>query len=99
MLHFLVVEGLMSSLGLFPFMDRGIIPNDADVNDLKAGYYVTGDFTGLVNSPFSTGWGGIVSLSSGFYTLQFASDMSSKAYKVRQRWNVTWTDWKTVSLT
>lgn len=91
--------GLMNSLKLFPFMGMGDISEGGDANELESGYYVNGNFRKLTNSPFSSGWGGIVVFKINYYTLQIASDMNTKFLKVRQGWNDTWDDWKTVSLT
>lgn len=90
---------LMNSLGLFPFMGRGDISEGGDANKLESGYYINGNFRKLTNSPFSSGWGGIVVFKINYYTLQIASDMNTKILKVRQGWSDTWDDWKTVSLT
>lgn len=91
--------GLMNSLKLYPFMERGDISEGGDANELESGYYINGNFRKLTNSPFSSGWGGIVVFKINYYTLQIASDMNTKIFKVRQRWYNTWDDWKTVSLT
>ena len=91
--------GLFTNLKLFPFMGRGDISEGGDANELESGYYINGNFRKLTNSPFSSGWGGIVVFKINYYTLQIASDMNTKILKVRQRWNDTWDDWKTVSLT
>lgn len=90
---------LFTNLKLFPFMGRGDISEGGDANELESGYYINGNFRKLTNSPFSSGWGGIVVFKINYYTLQIASDMNTKILKVRQRWNDTWDDWKTVSLT
>ncbi|WP_347171492.1 pyocin knob domain-containing protein [Phocaeicola vulgatus] len=94
-----VLGELMNSLGLFPFMGRGDISEGGDANKLESGYYINGNFRKLTNSPFSSGWGGIVVFKINYYTLQIASDMNTKILKVRQGWSDTWDDWKTVSLT
>lgn len=94
-----VLGGLMNSLKLYPFMERGDISEGGDANELESGYYINGNFRKLTNSPFSSGWGGIVVFKINYYTLQIASDMNTKIFKVRQRWYNTWDDWKTVSLT
>lgn len=91
--------GLMNNLKLFPFMGRGEISEGGDANKLESGYYINGNFRKLTNSPFSSGWGGIVVFKINYYTLQIASDMNTKILKVRQGWSDTWDDWKTVSLT
>jgi len=91
--------GLMNNLKLFPFMGRGDISEGGDANKLESGYYINGNFRKLTNSPFSSGWGGIVVFKINYYTLQIASDMNTKILKVRQGWSDTWDDWKTVSLT
>lgn len=89
----------MNNLKLFPFMGRGDISEGGDANELESGYYINGNFRKLTNSPFSSGWGGIVVFKINYYTLQIASDMNTKILKVRQGWSDTWDDWKTVSLT
>ena len=94
-----VLGELFTNLKLFPFMGRGDISEGGDANELESGYYINGNFRKLTNSPFSSGWGGIVVFKISYYTLQIASDMNTKILKVRQRWNDTWDDWKTVSLT
>lgn len=94
-----VLGELFTNLKLFPFMGRGDISEGGDANELESGYYINGNFRKLTNSPFSSGWGGIVVFKINYYTLQIASDMNTKILKVRQRWNDTWDDWKTVSLT
>ena len=94
-----VLGELFTNLKLFPFMGRGDISEGGDANELESGYYINGNFRKLTNSPFSSGWGGIVVFKINYYTLQIASDMNTKILKVRQRWNDTWGDWKTVSLT
>ena len=90
---------LMNSLKLFPFMGMADISEGGDANELESGYYINGNFRKLTNSPFSSGWGGIIVFKINYYTLQIASDMNTKIFKVRQRWYNTWDDWKTVSLT
>lgn len=95
----LVLEGLMNSLKLFPFMGMGDISEGGDINELESGYYSASNFKLLVNSPFSAGWGGIVVFKINHYTLQIASDMNTKILRVRQKWYQTWDDWRTVSLT
>jgi len=94
-----VLGELFTNLKLFPFMGRGDISEGGDANELESGYYINGNFINLTNSPFSSGWGGIVVFKLNYYTLQIASDMNTKILKVRQRWYNTWDDWKTVSLT
>lgn len=94
-----LLGGLFTNLKLFPFMGRGDISEGGDANELESGYYINGNFHKLTNSPFSSGWGGIVVFKINYYTLQIASDMNTKILKVRQGWNNTWDDWKTVSLT
>ena len=94
-----VLGELFTNLKLFPFMGRGDISEGGDANELESGYYINGNFRKLTNSPFSSGWGGIVVFKINYYTLQIASDMNTTILKVRQRWNDTWDDWKTVSLT
>lgn len=94
-----LLGGLMNNLKLFPFMGRGDISEGGDANELESGYYINGNFSKLTNSPFSSGWGGIIVFKINYYTLQIASDMNTKIFKVRQRWYNTWDDWKTVSLT
>lgn len=79
--------------------DEGEKPSGADANELESGYYINGNFRKLTNSPFSSGWGGLIVFKINYYTLQIASDMNTKIFKVRQRWYNTWDDWKTVSLT
>jgi len=95
----MLLGGLMNNLKLFPFMGRGDISEGGDANELESGYYINGNFRKLTNSPFSSGWGGIVVFKINYYTLQIASDMNTKILKVRQGWSDTWDDWKTVSLT
>lgn len=90
---------LMNNLKLFPFMGMADISEGGDANELESGYYINGNFRKLTNSPFSSGWGGIIVFKINYYTLQIASDMNTKIFKVRQRWYNTWDDWKTVSLT
>lgn len=90
---------LMNNLKLFPFMEMADISEGGDANELESGYYINGNFRKLTNSPFSSGWGGIIVFKINYYTLQIASDMNTKIFKVRQRWYNTWDDWKTVSLT
>ena len=90
---------LMNNLKLFPFMGMADISEGGDANELESGYYINGNFRKLTNSPFSSGWGGIIVFKINYYTLQIASDMNTKNFKVRQRWYNTWDDWKTVSLT
>ena len=90
---------LMNNLKLFPFMGMADISEGGDANELESGYYINGNFSKLTNSPFSSGWGGIIVFKINYYTLQIASDMNTKIFKVRQRWYNTWDDWKTVSLT
>ena len=92
-------NGLMNNLKLFPFMGMADISEGGDANELESGYYINGNFRKLTNSPFSSGWGGIIVFKINYYTLQIASDMNTKIFKVRQRWYNTWDDWKTVSLT
>lgn len=94
-----ILEELMNSLKLFPFMGMGDIPEGGDINELESGYYSAGNFKLLVNSPFSVGWGGIVVFNINHYTLQIASDMNTRILRVRQKWYQTWDDWRTVSLT
>ena len=89
----------MNNLKLFPFMGMADISEGGDANELESGYYINGNFRKLTNSPFSSGWGGIIVFKINYYTLQIASDMNTKIFKVRQRWNNTWDDWKTASLT
>lgn len=89
----------MNNLKLFPFMGMADISEGGDANELESGYYINGNFRKLTNSPFSSGWGGIIVFKINYYTLQIASDMNTKIFKVRQRWYNTWDDWKTVSLT
>ena len=91
--------GLFTNLKLFPFMEAGDISKGGDANELEAGYYINGNFRELANSPFSSGWGGIIVFKISYYTLQIASDMNTKILRVRQRWYNSWSDWKTVSLT
>lgn len=91
--------GLFTNLKLYPFMGGGDISEGGDANELESGYYINGNFRKLTNSPFSSGWGGIVVFKINYYTLQIASDMNTNILKVRQRWDDTWGDWKTVSLT
>ena len=50
----------MNSLKLYSFMERGDISEGGDANELESGYYINGNFRKLTNSPFSSGWGGIV---------------------------------------
>lgn len=90
---------LMNNLKLFPFMGMADISEGGDANELESGYYINGNFRKLTNSPFSSGWGGLIVFKINYYTLQIASDMNTKIFKVRQRWYNTWDDWKTVSLT
>ena len=90
---------LMNNLKLFPFMEMADISEGGDANKLESGYYINGNFRKLTNSPFSSGWGGIIVFKINYYTLQIASDVNTKIFKVRQRWYNTWDDWKTVSLT
>ena len=80
-------------------MEAGDISKGGDANELEAGYYINGNFRELANSPFSSGWGGIIVFKVSYYTLQIASDMNTKILRVRQRWYNSWSDWKTVSLT
>ncbi|MCS2554551.1 pyocin knob domain-containing protein [Phocaeicola vulgatus] len=94
-----VLGELMNNLKLFPFMGMADISEGGDANELESGYYINGNFRKLTNSPFSSGWGGIIVFKINYYTLQIASDMNTKIFKVRQRWYNTWDDWKTVSLT
>jgi len=90
----------MSNLGLFPFMYRGDISTGGNANNLESGYYISGRFDNLENSPFPSGWGGIVVFkTNSFYTLQFASDMDTNKLRFRHKWNERWSDWKTISLT
>lgn len=89
----------MNNLKLFPFMERGDISEGGDTNELESGYYINGNFSKLANSPFSSGWGGIVVFKINYYTLQIASDMNTKILRVRQRWYQTWGSWQTFSLT
>lgn len=90
---------LMNNLKLFPFMEMTDISEGGDANELASGYYINGNFRKLTNSPFSSGWGGIIVFKINYYTLQIASDMDTKIFKVRQRWYNTWDVWRTVSLT
>ncbi len=50
----------MNNLKLFPFMGMADISEGGDANELESGYYINGNFRKLTNSPFSSGWGGIV---------------------------------------
>lgn len=99
---FIIIDlgGLFTSLKLFPFMYKGDISTGLDANELESGFYINGDFSNAVNSPFSSGWGGIVVFkTNSYYSIQFASEISSRKLKFRQRWNENWTNWMTVSLT
>lgn len=91
--------GLMNNLKLFPFMGMADISEGGDANELESGYYINGNFRNLTNSPFDSGWGGIIVFKINYYTLQIASDMNTKIFKVRQRWYNTWDNWRTLSLT
>ena len=61
----------MNNLKLFPFMGMADISEGGDANELESGYYINGNFRKLTNSPFSSGWGGII--VEEFYKLKYCS--------------------------
>ncbi len=96
--------GLMDSLGLFPFMGRGILEKDTDFNNItESGIYT---YTSLTSSPNSPGndYGILLVFNGSGYLIQEARQVvNTLIIKYRAGTvvdgDLRWSDWKQIQTT